>query len=271
MTVITLTTDFGTGDHEAGVLKGVIWKIAPNVQIADLSHDITPHDILEAALLLWRTARYFPDGSIHVAVIDPGVGTSRRGIAARLGSQYFVGPDNGLLSLLMSRVERNNEEFSIVHLDQPKYWLPDVSNVFHGRDIFAPIAAHLASGIPLSSLGTSINDPVRIEIPLPTRISNGWLGQVIHIDHFGNLTTNLNVSHLKPMKEVMIKIKGEQIAGLVSTFGERPAGTLVALLDSSGLLAISLVNGNAAQVLTAGVGDEIEVLINDRVVNSYDQ
>jgi S-adenosylmethionine hydrolase len=271
MTVITLTTDFGTGDHEAGVLKGVIWTIAPLVQIADLSHDITPHDILEAALLLWRAAPYFPDWTIHVAVVDPGVGTSRRGIAARLGSQYFVGPDNGLLSLLMSRVEENNEEFGIVHLDQPKYWLAEVSNVFHGRDIFAPIAAHLASGIPLSSLGSSILDPVRIEIPLPTRIPRGWLGQVIHIDHFGNLSINLNVRHLKPIKEVMIKIKGEQIAGLVSTFGERPAGTLVALLDSSGSLAISVVNGNAAQVLNAGVGDEIEVLINDRAVNNYDQ
>ena len=262
MTVITLTTDFGTGDHEAGVLKGVIWTIAPLVQIADLSHDIKPHDILEAALLLWRAAPYFPDGTIHVTVIDPGVGTPRRGIAAHLGSQYFVGPDNGLLSLLMVRAEGDNDKLSFVHLDKSKYWLPEVSNVFHGRDIFAPIAAHLASGTPLSSLGTSINDPVRIEIPMPARISKGWLGQVIHIDHFGNLSTNLNVRHLNPTKEVTVKIKGEQIAGLVSTFGERPIGTLVALLDSSGSIAISVVNGNAAQVLNAGVGDEIEVLFD---------
>lgn len=262
MTVITLTTDFGTGDHEAGVLKGVIWTIAPHVQIADLSHNITPHDILEASLLLWRAAPYFPDGTIHVAVVDPGVGTSRRGIAAHLGSQYFVGPDNGLISLLVERAKENDENIRFVNLDQPTYWLPEVSNVFHGRDVFAPVAAHIASGIPLFSLGTSINDPVRIEIPKPTRKPRGWLGQVIHIDHFGNLSTNLNVSHLKPTKEVMINIKGVQITGLVSTFGERPAGTLVALLDSSGSLAISVVNGNAAQVLSAAVGDEIEVLIN---------
>jgi S-adenosylmethionine hydrolase len=262
MTVITLTTDFGTGDHEAGVLKGIIWTIAPLVQIADLSHDITPHDILEAALLLWRAAPYFPGGTIHVAVVDPGVGTSRRGIAARLGSQYFVGPDNGLASLLMSRVEENNDKLSFVHLDQPKYWLPEVSKVFHGRDIFAPVAAHLALGIPLSMLGTSINDPVRMEILPPIRLPKGWLGQVIHIDHFGNMSTNLNVSHLNPAKEVMVKIRGEQISGLVSTFGERPVGTLVAMLDSSGLLAISVVNGNAAGVLKAGVGDEIEVIID---------
>ncbi len=261
MTVITLTTDFGTGDYEVGVLKGVIWRIAPHVQIADLSHDITPYDTLEAALLLWRAVPYFPHGTIHVAVVDPGVGTSRRGIAAHLGSQYYVGPDNGLLSLLMSRGELNNEKISIVHLDQSKYWLLDVSNVFHGRDVFAPVAAQLASGTPLRLLGTPITDPVRIEFPRPARISRGWHGQVIHIDHFGNLSTNLNSSHLNPTKEVMIKIKGEQITGLVSTFGERNVGTLVALLDSSGLLAISVVNGSAAQALKAAVGDEIEVLI----------
>jgi S-adenosylmethionine hydrolase len=261
MTVITLTTDFGTGDHEAGVLKGVVWKIAPNVKIADLSHDITPHDILEAAFLLWRAAPYFPDETVHVAVVDPGVGTSRRALAAHLGSQYFVGPDNGLLSLLAAKAGENDEETSYVHLDQPKYWLPEVSNVFHGRDIFSPVAAHLASGIPFNMLGTAIIDPVRIEIPNPTRTDRGWLGQVIHIDHFGNLSTNLSIRHLIPTKEVKINIKGEQIVGLVSTFGERPVGTLVALLDSSGSLAISVVNGSAVQVLKARIGDKIEVLI----------
>jgi S-adenosylmethionine hydrolase len=262
MTVISLTTDFGTGDHEAGVLKGVIWKIAPVVHIADLSHDISPHDILEAGLLLWRAEPYFPDGTIHVAVVDPGVGTSRRGIAAHLGSQYFIGPDNGLLTLLLARAEVNNLTTSFVHLDRPEYWLPEVSNVFHGRDVFAPVAAYLASGTLFNALGTSINDPVRLEIPKPTPIPGGWLGQVIHIDHFGNLSINLNASHLKNTKEVTFNIKGEQIAGLVSTFGERPIGTLVALFDSSGLLAISVVNGSAAQALNARVGDKVEVLIN---------
>jgi S-adenosylmethionine hydrolase len=261
MTVITLTTDFGSDDYEVGVLKGVIWKIAPTARIADLSNDISPHDILEAALILWRAAPFFPNGTIHVAVVDPGVGTSRRGIVARLGSQYFVGPDNGLLTLLLTRVEQINQPISCVHLDRPEFWLPEVSNVFHGRDIFAPVAALLATGTPFNSLGTSIKDPVRLEIPTPISILGGWLGQVIHIDHFGNLSTNLNASHLNTTKEVLIKIQGEQIKGLVSTFGERPTGALVALLDSCGSLAISVVNGSAALVLGARVGDKIEVFI----------
>jgi S-adenosylmethionine hydrolase len=259
MSVITLTTDFGSGDHEAGVLRGVIWSIAPEAKIADLTHEITPQDVLEAALLLWRVARYFPDGTIHVVVVDPGVGTERRGIAARIGAQYFVGPDNGLVSLLLSRAEEQGQPASFVQLDRPQFWLPEVSNVFHGRDIFAPVAGHLAAGAPFDRLGTSIDDPIRIEIPQPLAIPHGWLGQVIHIDHFGNLGTNLNVNHLKNMKEVRLKIKGEQITGLVSTFGERPVGSLIALIDSSGSLAISVVNGSAAKALQASVGDKIEV------------
>jgi S-adenosylmethionine hydrolase len=260
MTVITLTTDFGSGDYDAGVRKGVIWKIAPQVKIADLSHDITPHDVMQAALLLWRAVPYFPDGTIHVAVIDPGVGTFRRAIAARLGSQYFVGPDNGIVSLLLSRLDENNQPIDFVHLDQSQYWLPEISNVFHGRDIFAPVAAHLASGIPLISLGTSIKDPMIIKIPEPKPTPNGWIGQVIHIDHFGNLSTNLNSNHLNPSKEVIISIKERKIVGLVSTFSERPMGTLVALIGSAGSLAISVVNGNAAQCLHASVGDNLELI-----------
>jgi S-adenosylmethionine hydrolase len=259
MTVITLTTDFGIGDYEAGVLHGVIWKIAPAAHIVDLSHDIISHDILEAALLLWRAVPFFPDGTIHVAVVDPGVGTSRRGIAVHFGSQYFVGPDNGLVSLLLSRAEQSNHSTSVVHLDHSEYWLPEVANIFHGRDIFAPVAAYLAAGVPFDSFGTSINDPIRLEIPEPITIPGGWLGQVIHIDHFGNLSANLNANHLNTTKEVMINIKGKQIIGLVSTFGECPTGSLIALLDSSGSLAISVVNGDAAKVLDARVGDKIEV------------
>jgi len=260
MTVITLTTDFGSGDHEAGVLKGVIWSIAPQVKIVDLSHDIPPQDILAAALLLGRSAPYFADGTIHIGVVDPGVGTSRRGIAARFGSQYFVGPDNGLVTLLLEKAEGNKVPIEFVHLDQPQYWLPEVTSVFHGRDVFAPVAAQLAVGVPLSALGKPISDSIRLEIPKPSRTPQGWFGQVIHIDYFGNLTTNLQAIHFNQPKEVIVRIKGVQVAGLVSTFGERPPGTLVALFDSSGSLALSIVNGSAAHQLQASVGDDVEIL-----------
>jgi S-adenosyl-L-methionine hydrolase (adenosine-forming) len=259
MTVITLTTDFGSGDHEAGVLKGVIWNIAPQVNIADLSHDIPPHQILEAALLLWRTARYFPDGTIHVAVVDPGVGTKRRGIAAQIGTKFFVGPDNGIITLLLDQARENGATTRIIHLNKPEYWLPEVTSVFHGRDIFAPIAGHLAAGKPLNVLGSSISDPILIDLPKPSRTANGWSGQVIHIDHFGNLVTNLTKGHLLGLKDIKIQVKETLITGLVKTFGDRPKGSLIALLDSSGLLAISVVNGNAAQLLQATVGDQIKV------------
>jgi S-adenosylmethionine hydrolase len=161
--------------------------------------------------------------------------------------------------MLLEWAEENDQKSLFVNLDHPEYWLPEISNVFHGRDIFAPVAAYLASGVPLSSVGTLISDPVRLDIPKPVHTMQGWQGQVIHIDHFGNLSTNIRTSHLKGSKEVVIHIREENITGLVSTFGERPSGTLVALLDSSGSLAISVVNGSAAQFLHASVGDKLEV------------
>ena len=259
MTVITLLTDFGIRDGYPGVMKGVIWKIAPDVQIVDLSHEISPQDILEAALLLWRSTPFFPDGTIHVAVIDPGVGTSRRGLAVQIGSQYFVGPDNGLFTLVAEKAKAQMETTTFIHLDQPRFWLPDISGVFHGRDVFAPVAAYIATGTPLNSLGRTIADPIRFDLPSPTAVHGGWLGQVIHIDHFGNLSTNLNASHIKSSKQVVLRINGRQIEGLVSTFGERSAGSLVALLDSSGALAICVVNGSAAKVLDASRWDKVEI------------
>jgi S-adenosyl-L-methionine hydrolase (adenosine-forming) len=259
VTIITLLTDFGLRDGYAGVMKGVIWKIAPEVEIADLSHDISAQDILESALVLWRSTPYFPDGTIHVAVVDPGVGTNRRGIAARISNQYFVGPDNGIFSLVAERSEEQGQRCFYYHLDNPHYWLPQVSKVFHGRDIFSSVAAHLANGTPLTVLGTQITDPVRIELPKPVATANGWQGQVIHIDHFGNLSTNLSSKYLPKQGISRIQVNDQQIDGIVTTFGERPSGTLVALIDSSGSLAISVVNGSAQQVLKARLGDKVTV------------
>jgi S-adenosylmethionine hydrolase len=260
MTIITLLTDFGLRDGYPGVMKGVIWKIAPHVQIADISHSIQPQNIFQGALALARTAPFFAPGSIHVAVVDPGVGTSRRPVGLQLGEQVFIGPDNGLFTLVLDHAESAGEAVQIYHLDQARYWLPDVSRVFHGRDIFAPVAANLANGIPLKKMGTLIRDPIRLKIPRPEQmLGGGWRGQVIEIDTFGNLSTNIDRDLLTPLGDLQVRICGHQIDGLVSTFGDRPPGTLIALYGTSRDLIISIVNGDAAKTLNISLGDEVEV------------
>lgn len=264
MTVVSLMTDFGIKDGNVGVMKGVIWGIAPDAQISDLSHVIQPQNIREAALILARSAPYFPPDSVHVVVVDPGVGTARRPLAAKIGSQYYVGPDNGSITLLLERAEKEGWSCEFVHLDKPKFWLGNISHVFHGRDIFAPVAGHLASGVPLAELGTRIVDPVRLALPKPEQIANGWRGEIIHIDHFGNLASNIRVENLSSalthMDGCNVSLAGETIKGLVNTFGERQPDDLVALLGSTGNLIVSVVNGSAAARLSVKVGDSIEIV-----------
>ena len=260
MTVITLLTDFGLRDGYPGVMKGVIWKIAPDVQIADISHSIKPQNILQGALALVRTSLFFPPGTIHIGVVDPGVGTQRRPIGLHLGEHFFIGPDNGLFTLVLEQAESRQAFVQVVHLDQSKYWLPEISRVFHGRDIFAPTAAHLAMGIRLEDLGTPIQDPIRLSIPRPYQIrGGGWRGQVIEIDTFGNLSTNIEKSHLLSLGDVYVEIAGQRILGLVTTFGDHPKGSLIALYGTANDLMISIVNGDAAHTLNVSVGDEVYV------------
>lgn len=261
MSFITLMTDFGLKDGNVGVMKGVIWSISPHTQIADLSHMIGAQNIPEAALILRRSASYFPSGTIHVVVVDPGVGTTRRPIAARLGYQFFVGPDNGIVTLLLERAEREQDTIEFVHLNRPRYWLPEVSHVFHGRDIFSPVAAHLANGVPLVEVGAHIHDPVRITLPHPEPTPGGWQGEVIHIDHFGNIATNMMQDQLGELAKPLVRLCGVEINGLVKTFGERQPGELIALYGSTGNLIISVVNDSAAERLNAAVGDRVEVTI----------
>lgn len=260
MRIITLMTDFGLRDGNVGVMKGVIWGINPEVQIVDISHLIGAQNVMEGALTLGRSAPYFPDGTIHVGVVDPGVGTSRRPIAARLGTQWFVGPDNGLCTVMLQHAEQAGLPVQIVHLDRPSYWLPQVSHVFHGRDIFSPVAAHLSKGLDLLAVGTPIADPVRLSLPEPERTNQGWRGQIIHIDHFGNIATNLQVKHLQDWQVNQVVLCGQIIPGMVRTFGERPPGELIALFGSTGQLVVSVVNGSAAQRLQAQIGQAVEVI-----------
>lgn len=265
MPTIAIMTDFGTKDGNVGVMKGVIWGICPDARIADVSHMIGAQNVREAALILARSTPFFPKGTIHLVVVDPGVGTARRPLAARIGSAYYVGPDNGAVTLWLESARAEGSALEFVRLDQSVYWLPQVSHVFHGRDIFAPVAAHLAAGVALRALGSPVDDPVVLELPRPRRFRNRWEGEVIHIDHFGNVASNIRAEDLGDAlleKELMqVRIGSTRISGLVNTFGERPAGEAVALLGSTGNLIVSVVNGNAAVSLGAAVGDAFHVSI----------
>lgn len=262
MPVISLMTDFGIKDGTVGVMKGVIWGICPTAQISDLSHMIQAQNIHEAAYHFARSIPYFPKGSVHVVVVDPGVGTHRRPMAARIGDWFYVGPDNGSITGLLERAELQGWACEFVELTEKKYWLQNISYTFHGRDIFSPVAAHLANGVPLSDLGTPISDPVRIHMPKPVKTEYGWCGEVIHIDHFGNIASNIRIENLgdamQKKEQFLIKIKNLEVKGMVNTFGERPAGEWVALVGSTGNLGISVVNGNAATSLGVKLGDIIE-------------
>jgi len=264
MTVITLMTDFGIKDGNVGVMKGVIWGICPTAQISDLSHVVQAQNIREAGYILARSVPYFPKGSIHVVVVDPGVGTQRRPMAAQIGGWFYVGPDNGTITSWFERAEQEGWRSAFIELNNPQYWLENISHVFHGRDIFSPVAAHLANGVSLSELGTPFHNPVKLELPKPEKTDHGWRGEVIHIDHFGNISTNIRIENLgdamKEKENISVRLVGVEITGMVDTFGERPVGDLIALIGSTGNLGIAVVNGNAQQRLGTKVGDGVEVV-----------
>jgi len=261
LTVLTLTTDFSTQDGNVGVMKGVIWGIAPGVQIADLTHQVAPQNIRQAAFILARQVFYFPPGTVHVVVVDPGVGTARRPIAAKIGSHFFVGPDNGVFSPLYLRGEKEGWPIKIVHTNRPEFWREEISHVFHGRDIFSPVGAHLASGVELSDLGDPIQDPVRIAWVKPQRQENSLVGEVVHIDHFGNLFISITAENLAGLEVIAVQLGDYRISGMSKTFGEKAPGELIALFSSTHDLLIAQVNGHAAKAIQAKVGDNVEVLV----------
>jgi len=256
MSIITLTTDFGTSDGYVGTIKGVILSIAPDVTLVDISHDIAPQNIRQGAYVLHAAAPYFPTGTIHLAVVDPGVGSRRRALAILASRGILVGPDNGLFTLLLAD-EPDAECHEIIH---PEFMLRRVSATFHGRDVFASAAAHLASGADLGAVGPRIADPVMFPILAPVQQPDGsWLGHVLYADHFGNLITSVTLAELQEMGRLEIAIGGRRITGLRRTYAEAAPGELVALVGSSGHLEISIVNGNAAQTL--GLGPDSPVIL----------
>ncbi len=253
MSVITLLTDFGSGSPYVAAMKGVILSIHPAATIVDLCHDIPPQDIRRAALLLDEVADWFPPETIHVAVVDPGVGTSRAIVYARIGRQQFVAPDNGLLSRLAARTPPTK----LIRLEDPAYWLPHVSTTFHGRDIMAPVAARLALGLDPDRLGPPLERLTALDWPEPRPSPSRIDGVVIEIDSFGNLITNITADLLagRPTdRRVCVVCNIYETWGIYQAYAEQPRGMLVALIGSGNRLELALVGDNAARRLSVGLG-----------------
>lgn len=263
MKLITITTDFGNLNGFTGTMKGVIYGITPDTQIVDITHEIPAQDVRTGSIALWRAVPYFPPGTVHIAVVDPGVGTARRPIAAKLGDQFFVMPDNGLITPMLENAEAAGKEITIVHLDKPEYWLPTVHTTFHGRDIFAPSGAYLAKGVALRDMGTLISDPVRAPLPKPEKTDAGYKANILVIDVFGNCSTNLRVSQVPNLEKTTLKIAGQTIEGIVPSYGHRKVDDLVAVTDSEGFVEIAVVNGSAARKFGIQLDDPLEVIFHD--------
>ena len=245
-------------DGNVGVMKGVIYGINPQARIVDLSHDIEPQNITQAAFVLSRHYRYFPAGTIHLVVVDPGVGSKRRALIVQTAETLFVAPDNGVLTYVVHDARRAIEH--IIDISSPRFWLDHISPVFHGRDIFAPVAAHLSLGVPVFAFGEEVDELVTFPLPQVERGGGKLKGQVAHIDRFGNLLTNIYRRDLLSWREVKVRVRNREIAGLSRTYADGQEGKVIAYIDSSEELAVAVVNGSARDVLGVQVGDEVEVV-----------
>jgi hypothetical protein len=249
-TIITLTTDFGPGEY-AAAMKGVILGINPQAVLVDISHQVEPQDILGGAFVLAAACPYFPPDTIHVAVVDPGVGTGRRSLVVQTPNAFFLAPDNGLLSLVLE-----GAGYRAYELTEPRYWREEVSATFHGRDIFAPAAAHLSVGVDPQDMGRPLADMVTLPLP-PVEVSGGEVrGQVIYIDRFGNLITNIRGTDL-PEGHAVVHIAGRNIKGLSPHY--QVGKELVAIMGSSGYLEIAAPSASAARLLSAQRGLPVTV------------
>ncbi len=276
--IITLLTDFGDQDGYAGVMKGVILSIAPGVRLIDITHQVQPQDIQQAAHILGSTYRYFPSHTIHVVVVDPGVGGPRRAIALETPRGRFVAPDNGVLTCVLQQ----EPSWQAVVLDQPAYWLPNPSHTFHGRDIFSPVAAHLANGVPLQQLGSPVENLTLLPQPPLEVLPNAIRGQVIRIDRFGNALTNImrlrwlddRTVEFRPLNpslipggalrfdahKARITFGWHTLNGLRQTYSQVAVGQPAALIGSTDGLEIAVNQGNAADMLAINVGDTVALI-----------
>lgn len=263
--ILTLLTDFGLKDGYVATMKGVILSIVPQVRLIDITHEIVPQAIGAASYLLHSTYHYFPPGTVHLAVVDPGVGSERRAIAVKTAQYTFVGPDNGLLSpIVEDALMQDAASVEIVELTEADYWRHEVSTTFHGRDIFAPVAAHLVDGVPLQDLGRTIHQIHPGVLKMPAFSPTGLLqGEIIHVDRFGNCVTNVRLEHLEQAdlrERLIIEIAGQRIQGLFHTYSAGPVGLPMALIGSSGHLELAVYDGDASRWLGVTTGDRLRVV-----------
>ena len=256
--IVTLLTDFGSRDHYVAAVKGVLLSINPSLTIVDVTHEISPQNISEASFILASACTHFPEGTLHLAVVDPGVGGKRQGLAAATERYLFVGPDNGLFDWVFAV----DPPHQVVVLENPEYQLPQVSATFHGRDIFAPAAGHLSLGLPLEKLGPASQYRMHLPGRLILKDQDKLQGEIIHVDRFGNLISNIEVPHAeteRQLQDLQVSLATEQVLTGPATYEDAPPSSPFALIGSSGLLEVSVRNGSAHKVTGCGVGTPVLV------------
>jgi S-adenosylmethionine hydrolase len=256
--VVTITTDFGIEDSYVGTMKGVALRIYPEVRLVDITHQVKPQDVLEASLILENAYPFFPVGSVHLAVVDPGVGTDRRPLLVATDECYFVGPDNGIFT----RILESKPVEAIIHLVNPCFRLASISGTFHGRDVFAPAAAYLARGVAPAEFGPPVDDAVRVDASVPRIYPDQICGEVIYVDSFGNIVTNISRKQFTEVvgeSRMRITINGKKIEQIVRSYMDGERGKALALFGSSDLLEIAVAGGRADRRIGAGKGDTVLV------------
>jgi S-adenosyl-L-methionine hydrolase (adenosine-forming) len=263
--IVTLTTDFGLNDHFVGTMKGVILSVEPNAEIIDISHSVQAFDVLDGALTISQAYSYFPTGTVHMVIVDPGVGSARRPIIVSSDRHHFVAPDNGVLSLVYQREERLHAR----HINADHYYLQPVSQTFHARDIFAPVAAYLAKGVDTEKFGEEITDYVRFNAPKPKPVNESTLrGIVLKADRFGNLITNITPEDApmlfsQPSSAFKIVVGKREVTEIKTSYAEGAPGEVFGILGSMGYLEIAANRGSAAQILSVGKGTDVNIVLGE--------
>lgn len=258
--ILTLTSDFGYRDHYVSAMKAGIISIHPDVKMIDVSHDVPPQDIMAAAWVTKHSAFLYPEGTIHLVVVDPGVGTSRKAVAVRIKDQYFVGPDNGIFSLVADDLP-----YQAYQLSNTSFWGSDRSKTFEGRDIFAPVAAHLSKGVPLADVGDRIKQLTIYRWAIPVADKEGIQGWVVHIDRYGNLITNIPgevIQQFQNRRGVRIYIGSTILKRIVNTFGDVKQGEVMAFVGSTGMLEVGVNTGNAEELLGVYKGAAVSIVFS---------